>query len=292
MIEIRSSRPEEIPKQKELLKKCFGYHLAYIDHFYESFCTPEQVLVVAQDGEIDSMAVVIPSTVELSDSRQVSVGYVYALATNPDAQGRGHARQLLNYADQYIQDKGMKAMVLVPASPALHRFFDALGLTECFGIRKAELLKSNFTGDIEGTSMEPIEADEYNEIRESYLMGTFHMTYSDQMISLQKFIGELNNGDLYKIQVDDEIGCAAIEYVQMRRLLVNELIISPDKMDRAMEIIAHQKEASSYHLRTPAFWDGIGGSYLQAFGMIKWYDKALKNKWLATQDAYLGLAFD
>lgn len=292
MAEIRPSRPEEIPLQKQLWKRCFGDSNAYIDHFYEKFCTADQVLVVEQDGGIDSMAAVLPATLELSDSRQVPVGYVYALATNPNAQGKGNARHLLSYADKYIQEKGMKAMVLVPASPSLHRFFDALGMSECFGIRKVELLKSSFTGNTEGTSMVPIGPEEYNAIRESFLMGTFHMTYTDHMISLQQFSSQLSRGDLFRIQVDDEVGCAAIEYVQSRRLLVKELIISPDKMSRAMEAIAAEKEASGYHVRTPAFWDGINGSYLQAFGMIKWYDHGLKNKWFSHQDAYLGLAFD
>ena len=49
---------------------------------------------------------------------------------------------------------------------------------------------------------------------------------------------------------------------------------------------------SRYHIRTPAFWDGLSGSYTQAFGMIKWYDQDLHAKYCSTQDAYLGLGFD
>lgn len=37
MITIRPSRPEEIPQQKELWKKCFGDPGTYIDIFYEKF---------------------------------------------------------------------------------------------------------------------------------------------------------------------------------------------------------------------------------------------------------------
>ena len=58
------------------------------------------------------------------------------------------------------------------------------------------------------------------------------------------------------------------------------------------ETIAQEMEASRYHIRTPAFWDGLPGSYTQAFGMIKWYDSALHGKYFAQQDAYLGLGFD
>ena len=292
MITIRPSTPAEIPQQKDLWKKCFGDPSAYINTFYEKFCTAEQVLVVENDGEIDSMAAVLPSTLQLPDGSEIPVGYIYALATNPYVQGKGHARQLLSYADQYLQEKGMKAMVLVPASPSLHRFFSAMGMSECFGTRKIELLTSNLTDDTEGCSITPVSSAEYNTIRESFLMGTFHLTYDDQRIELQKFASQMSKCDLYKIEVDGEVGCAAIEFVQTRRLLAKELIITPKNMQKAANLIGKNFDASGYHLRTPAFWEGLPGSYTQAFGMIKWYDASLRNTWFSREDAYLGLAFD
>lgn len=291
MIHIRQATPEELPQIKDLWKKCFGDPSAYIDAFYDKFAQPDQTLVVEEAGEINSMAVMLPSSMELPDGSEVPVGYVYALATNPYMQGKGHARQLLAYADQYLQARGMKAMVLVPASPSLHRFFDALGMDECFSTRKVEILTSNLTGNIEGTSMQVISPEEYNAIRETFLKGTFHMTYTDHLVRFQELGSQLAGGELYQIEVDGQVGCAAIEYVQQRRLLVKELLISPDKMTKAVEIIASQMDASRYHVRTPAFWDGLPGSYPQPFGMIRWYDEAL-HKQFSRQEGYLGLAFD
>ncbi len=292
MIHIRQATPDELPQIKDLWKKCFGDPSAYIDVFFRKFAAVDQVLVVEEAGEINSMAVMLPSTLELSDGSEVPVGYVYALATNPYMQGKGHARQLLAYADQYLEENGMKAMVLVPASPSLHRFFEALGMDEGFSTRKVEILTSNLTGDTEGTTMEVISPSEYNEIRERLLAHTVHMTYSDHMIEFQQIGSHLAGGDLYRIEVDGAVGCAAIEYVQQRRLLVKELVLPHEKMAKAVEIIASRMPASRYHVRTPAFWDGLPGNYLQSFGMIKWYDHDLKNKWAFRQDAYLGLAFD
>lgn len=293
MITIRPSRPEEIPQQKELWKKCFGDPGTYIDIFYEKFCTAEQVLVVAEDnGDIDSMAAMLPATLQFPDGSTVSVGYVYALATNPYIQGRGHARQLLKYADSYLKENGYKAMTLVPSSPSLHRFFEAVGMDECFATRKVEILSSALTGETGGGTMTPVSPQEYNEIRERYLKGTFHMEYTDHMIHFQQIGSHMAYGDLYKIEVDGAVGCTAIEYVQKRRLLMKELLIAPEKMEKAVEIVASQMNASRYHVRTPAFWDGLPGSYQQAFGMIKWYDDELHAKWFSRQDAYLGLGFD
>lgn len=292
MINIRPARSEELPQLKDLWRKCFGDPSAYVDIFYQRFCPVEQVLVVDDDGEIDSMAAMLPSTIQTAEGEEIPVGYVYALATNPYMQGKGHARQLLKYADDYLQKLGMKAMVLVPASPSLHRFFEAIGMDECFATRKVELLTPALTHNTEGAVMTPISPVEYNEIREGYLKGTFHMTYSDQMIAFQQIGSHLAYGDLYKIEVDGVVGCAAIEYVQKKRLLAKELLISPDKMSKAVGIIAQELESSRYHIRTPAFWDGLPGSYTQAFGMIKWYDNALHAKHAAKMDAYLGLGFD
>ena len=50
--------------------------------------------------------------------------------------------------------------------------------------------------------------------------------------------------------------------------------------------------AVRYHLRTPPFWDGVSGSYLQAFAMVKWYDAALEREWREYRRGYMGLGFD
>ena len=241
MINIRPALPEELPQLKDLWRKCFGDPSAYVDIFFQKFCSTDQVLVVDDDGEVDSMAAMLPGTIQLPDGTDVPVGYVYALATNPYMQGKGHARQLLKVADDFLRQRGDKAMVLVPASPSLHRFFEAIGMDECFATRKVEILTSALTGETGGGVLTPISPR---------------------------------------------------EYIQKRRLLAKELLIPTDKMAKAVETIAKEMEASRYHIRTPAFWDGLPGSYTQAFGMIKWYDMDLHAKYFAQQDAYLGLGFD
>lgn len=295
MITIRQSKAEDIPQQKELWKRCFGDSDAYVDMFYQKYCIPEQVLIVEEDGELNSMATMLETTMHFPDGTSYPVGYVYALATNPYIQGQGHARQLLAYADEYLQKKGMKCLTLVPASPSLHRYFDNLGLTECFATRKVEKMSAELTGLAplgEDCKVVPILPSEYNQIREEMLRGTMHIEYPDRLIQFQQFGSHLTAGDLYRLEVEGEVGCVAIEYVQRSRLLMKELLIEPSKMEKAVQLISEELPAARYHIRTPVFWDGLPGSYIQAFGMIKWYDKELLQKWFNHQDAYLGLAFD
>jgi len=295
MISIRPARPEELPMQKELFKRCFGDSDAYVDMFYQKYCTPDQVLIVEEEGELNSMATMLETTMHFPDGTSHPVGYVYALATNPYIQGKGYARQLLAFADEYLQKKGMKCLTLVPASPSLHRYFENLGLAECFATRKVEKMAAELTGLpplSEDCKLVPILPSEYNLIREEKLKDNMHIAYSDKLVQFQQFGCHLTAGDLYRIEIEGEVGCVAIEYVQRSRLLMKELLISPTKMEKAVQLISEEMPAVRFHIRTPACWEGMQGSYIQAFGMIKWYDKELQQKWFAHQDAYLGLAFD
>ena len=43
MTEVRISKPEDVPQQKELWKRSFGDSDSYIDHFYQHYYKPERV---------------------------------------------------------------------------------------------------------------------------------------------------------------------------------------------------------------------------------------------------------
>lgn len=294
MFAIRTSIPAEIPQQKALWQKCFGDPISYIDAFYDQFCTAEQVAVVVEDGQVCSMAALLPAALRTPEGESLPVTYLYALATDPARQGKGRARELLQYADGLLADRGDKAMVLVPASASLHKFFSAIGMDECFVHRKSEFLASSLTGNTGGGSITPIGPEEYNAIRNAYLKGSFHLSYSDDLIRLQALGSAMTGGGLYRVEVADdaEVGCAAVEYASPGTLVMKELLTYHQYTRRAVELVAGLHPADRYLLRTPAAWEGFSGNYTQPFGMIKWYDPILQRKYGGKQDAYLGLAFD
>ena len=69
MITIRTAAPEELPQLRDLWRKCFGDPGAYVDIFFQKFCSIDQVLVVDDDGEVDSMAAMLPGAVIIADDR-------------------------------------------------------------------------------------------------------------------------------------------------------------------------------------------------------------------------------
>ncbi len=293
MITIRPCTPAEIPQLKELWKKCFGDPDEYIDAFYSRFCAADQVVVAAEDGRIYSMASLLPTTLCTAKGERVPVTYLYALATDPNSQGKGHARELLQYADELLAGRGDKAMILVPASASLHKFFAATGMDECFVHRKSEFLATSLTGQAEGV-FTPVSPEEYNAIRESYLAGSLHMAYPDDLIRLQALCCSMTGGGLYRVEVPGaaEVGCAAVEYWKPGTLVMKELLTYHQFTRQAVELAAKVLPARRYLLRTPAVWEGFEGNYTQPFGMIKWYDPELEAKYRRRRDGYLGLAFD
>lgn len=296
MIKFRKGQAADLPQIKELFKRCFGDSDTFVDRLYNEYCTVEQVLVVEEDGEIDSMLSVLDTVLHLPDGKELPAGYIYGLATNPYIQGKGHARKLMEYADQVLQEQGKQCLLLVPASPSLHRYFETLGLVECFATRKVEIMSAAMEGlpalD-DSCKISKATPAEYAALRRELLKDTLHVGYDETLVGLQQFCGQLSGGDLYKLEVEGETGCVAIEYVQKSRMLAKELLIAPSKMNKAVQLIFNQEPAARYHIRIPGSWDGLQGSYVQAFGMVKWYNKQLQQDvFNLHQEAYLGLAFD
>jgi len=292
LIEIRPSTQAEIPAQKALWETCFGDASSFIDMFYENYCKPKDVLVLLEDGVLRSMAIILPMDIHFPDGTTGKAGYIYALSTDPSAQKKGYARELLNYVDFFLKKWGMDCAVLVPAEASLHRFFDIMGYRECFSNRKVEVASGMLPHPSESDTVTPVEPEEYGRIREHLLQERFHMAYDESLLSFQQASSRMFGGSLYRIDVDGTQGCAVAEFFGSDRVLVKELLVAPEHTARAAALLARALPASYYHLRTPSFWQGVPGSYVQAFGMVKWYDPGLEQLWFLEREGYLGLGFD
>jgi GNAT superfamily N-acetyltransferase len=292
MLELRPSRAEEIPAQKALWKAAFGDEDSYIDYFYDHCVTAEDMLVLVEDGVLCSMLALLPVTLVLPDATEISAPYVYALATNPEARKMGFGRKLLQYADEYLAERGVDCVTVVPAEPSLHKFFSTVGFTECFALRKIEYLQSEISAAAAGDSAAPVGPREYGVLREKLLAGFFHAVYPPALLTYQQGVSRAGGGDLLRLDVSGSLGCATVEYTARRGLVIKEMLIPADKITAALAAVAAAFPAEHYHLRTPALWDGPQTSYLQPFAMIKWLSGRAQNVWGGERTAYFGLAFD
>lgn len=291
MIEIRPAQPGEIARQRELWKLAFGDTDTYIDYFY-AHAEESQVLVLLEDNVVWTMVALYPVTLSMPDGRTATSAYVYALATHPDARKKGFGRFILSYVDFFLKEKGIDSVTIVPAEPSLYKFFATTGFSPCFSTRKVELLRTMVGTPGDGDTMEPISPTEYERIREKSLSGTFHVSYGESLIGYQRGLSQMAKGDLYRLTVDGVEGVAAAEYLDSDTVMVKELLLPAAKMEGAAALLAEHMPAVRYHLRTPPFWDGVPGSYLQAFAMVKWYHPALETEWRDYCRGYMGLGFD
>ena len=292
MVEIRTSRPEEMEAQKALWHSAFGDEPRYIDWFYQCCGRPESLLVLLEDGKLASMLALLPQTLMLSGGERASACYIYALATDPAARSRGYGRQLLCHVDTYVKGLGVDCATVVPAEPSLFKFFGTVNFAPCFATRKLELLRDMVGKDAGGACARKVEPEEYNRLRDAQLDGLPGVRYGEELIRYQQGLCRMSGGGLYRVEVDGQAGCAAAEYVDEGSVLFKELLIAPDKMARAVAALAQQLPGVRYHVRTPAGWDGLPGSYIQPFGMIKWYNEEKRQQWGQDSKGYMGLGFD
>ena len=263
MVDIRPSRPGEIPAQKALWKTAFGDEDRLIDWFYDC-CMPEEDML----------------------------RYVYALATDPSMRGKGYGRQLLHYVDGFLSSRGSDCVTVVPAEPSLHKFFATVAFCPAFSTRKLELLRDMVGPARAEDGLTEAEPQEYGRLRRALLSDTAAVHYDQRLLRFQQGMSRMSGGGLYKITVDGVEGCAAAEYVDRHSVLCKELLIPSQHLARAVARLAERLPADRYHVRTPAGWEGLPGSYNQAFGMVKWYDREKRALWERTAHGYMGLGFD
>ena len=183
MIQIRISRPEDIPRQRELWQLAFGDDGAYVDNFYNAYYQPERVLLLEEDGVVQAMTAWFETTFAVPGQGRYRAAYLYAVATHPEARGRGLAGQLLAGADRIFREWDIPAVTTVPAEPSLHRFFGWNGFRECF-------VDGQFSAPREGHGIRTVSAvlkrltpEEYRDLREGLLAGTAHIDLPQEALA-------------------------------------------------------------------------------------------------------------
>ena len=139
MTQIRLGTPGDAARERELWQLAFGDDGAYVDNFYQTYYKPERMLLLEEDGVVQSMTAWFDTQLVLPGEGRFRAAYLYAVATDPAARGRGLAGRLLAGADEYFRGLAIPAVTTVPAEPSLHNFFGANGFRECFTLLQEDL---------------------------------------------------------------------------------------------------------------------------------------------------------
>lgn len=291
MIHMRPSVPGDVPRQRELWALAFGDSGDYVDNFYNNYYRPERVLVLEEEGVIQAMTAWFDTTLAMPDGNRWKAGYLYAVATHPEARGRGLAGALLKYADFYLkEEQHCQAVTTVPAEPSLHNFFAANGFRECFVLNQGTLEPGDTNQPIGDNPLRPATPEEYGAVREGLLAGIPHIAYPQDALTYQAGCCALSGGGLYVGQTELGPVCLCAEGDGSGLMVFKELLGGGARR-LVLPHLTRMFPARRWMVRSPMPDDPqVSGGW--QFGMLKWLYPGLEGRWDWSSTAYMGLGFD
>lgn len=314
MIEIRFAEYSDIENLKQIWDLCFKDDEAYIDFFYSNKFRPDQTVLLLENNVIAAMLTMLPLSLSLQGYGTFDLRMLYAIATHPHYQGKGLASKLINYCNDFLKEEKISMSVLVPANENLFGFYYKLGYIDGFYIRESILTSAQINGFENNTtdncSITPIDADEYNILRNNILKEHSNIKYLDDDIAYQKKLSKAVNADIYKIEFENTVGCAVIERLSEDKVFIKEILLADIYLRSALKHIANIFPARQYIVRTPADKGANIGGSIRPFALYKPLYDFKENKtpnlalaasykplddfpdFKADNTAYLALAFD
>ena len=203
MTQIRLGTPGDAARERELWQLAFGDDGAYVDNFYQTYYKPERMLLLEEDGVVQSMTAWFDTQLVLPGEGRFRAAYLYAVATDPAARGRGLAGRLLAGADEYFRGLAIPAVTTVPAEPSLHNFFGANGFRECFTLFQEDLDPGELPAPAWDNPLRPVSPAEYGAVREKILADCPHIAYAEQALAYQAGCCALSGGGLFAGETED-----------------------------------------------------------------------------------------
>ena len=221
---IREIRPEDRAALAALWLRVFGDSPAFVARFFELL--PELGTgAAAFDGERLLGAAYLLTAQELVTSgARRRCGYLYAVAVERDARGRGLGGELSRAAAALGRERGAELLCTMPAERGLYAWYERqLGL-RCALWREKRELESR-----PGPAPLPLSAAEYGLRREALLEGRPHMALNPAGLLLEEANCRCFGGGLYALD-----GGIAAAYVHEGVTEVRELLGAPPEAAAAL----------------------------------------------------------
>lgn len=242
---IERAENADQPELHQLWETVFGDDPETVQTFFDRFPPEAAGWVLREDGKIQAMAWLLPGSWLLTENAMQAVGYVYAVATAPEARGRGYAGELMK-AIMAFADQRSLLLYTRPAEESLFSWYanhmesGSVGYMEEIPFPKS---------DAPDLLVSPVEALEYQALREARLGAAPHLLLSEALLRVQKQYLMDAGGDLFRIGN----GCCACE-IREGQLFVPELFA--DDENAAMQALIEHFHVEKAVLRKPS--DGTG----------------------------------
>jgi len=193
---VRFSTPEDVPQLKQLWSIVFEDKDSYLDRFFGLLPELGVCFLAEQDSAVISAAYLLKG-ISLPDGR--SACYLYAVATLPEARGRGASSSVMRVVRSYADSEGLVLLTL-PAEDWLYDYYGkTLGAVHC----------SHFVQDLflplPDSRIRCVSDEEYRIAREASLCGIPHCGMTPVWYSLLEGLCNCYDGGLFLF---GDSGCA------------------------------------------------------------------------------------
>ena len=194
MTEIREIRSEDRAALVELWHRVFGDPVAYVEEFFRILPEIGSGVAAVENSRPLGAAYIITAP-ELCESGRVRrCGYLYAVAVDPGARGRGLGGRLSQAAAALGRERGAELICTLPAEPGLYAWYEKLLGVRCALCRERHELDSR-----PNPAWQPIGAAEYGRRREALLRGMPHLRLPEAALRLEEANCRACGGGLYAL---------------------------------------------------------------------------------------------
>lgn len=214
MMEIREIRPADRPTLVELWHSVFGDPVSYVEEFFRILPDIGSGVVAVENGVPVGAAYMITGLELCEGGKTRRCGYLYAVAVDPAARGRGTGGALSQAAAALGRARGAELICTLPAEPGLYAWYERL-----LGVRCALCRERRDMDSRPGPIPQPIGAAEYLRRREALLAGRPHLRLSEAAMRLEEANCRAFGGFLCAL--GDGLAAAYVDgdAVQVRELL-------------------------------------------------------------------------
>lgn len=138
---------EYTPSLKKLWSETFGDDDEYINLLFDFDYTPAECFAEISDGDVISVLYLLKGYIT-ADGKVFEGRYLYAAATDKKHRGKGLMAELIRQAREYVKEKGLSFICLVPADEGLYGYYARFGF---------EAVMRNFVSTVGGKNSGLIE---------------------------------------------------------------------------------------------------------------------------------------
>jgi len=124
-MEFKVLETKHLPQVEELWDYCFEKRgTPFFEYYFSEYAGKENVILGAMEGDkLKSMLHLNPFQLSLN-GREYEVPYIVGVATSPEARGRHLMGELLRYSLEYLHEKGILFVTLMPIYAGIYQPYD------------------------------------------------------------------------------------------------------------------------------------------------------------------------